>query len=51
VLQVTLAGIFGALYAAKHAWAQLKGKLLRGSAVKADTRGSAAAVDRSHDAR
>lgn len=51
VLQITLASVFGALYAAKHAWAQLKGKVLRGAAVKVDASRSAAGVGRSRDVR
>ncbi len=51
VLQVALAGIFGALYAAKHAWAQLKGKVLRGAAVKVDASRASAPAGRSRDGR
>ena len=51
VLPLALAGIFGALYAAKHAWAQLKGKVLRGATVKADAQGSGASGHRNSDRR
>ena len=51
VLQLALAGIFGALYAAKHAWAQFKGKVLRGAPVKVDAPGSAVSGHRTRDLR
>ena len=51
VLQLALASVFGALYAARHAWAQLKGKVLRVAPVKADTPRAATTGDRSRDVR
>lgn len=51
VLQIALASIFGALYAAKHAWAQVKGKVLRGAAVNVEASRSATGSDRSRDVR
>ena len=51
VLQIALASIFGAIYAAKHAWAQVKSKVVRGAAVTRDPSRSAAGVDRPRDVR